>query len=169
MSVFKKTLIVLIVLGAISIIYLSWYAAKHSMEEARAFEVNEPDKQYHVLVATQGSSFKDSVVTKVIVKLKDLPVHIKVIDVSRLPEIIESEWTALLILHTWENFAAQQDVEAFLHRATTKNKMVVVATSGSGDEMIEGIDGITSASKPEEVDATANEIVKRVLAILNVV
>jgi hypothetical protein len=169
MSRGKKVFIVMVVFGAISIIYLTWYSAKHSMDEAQAFEVNAPGQLYRVLIATQGSKFKDAVVQKVVAHFKELSIHIKVVDVGQLPQVNEGEWSALVILHTWENFSPQEDVETFLSKSMAKNKIVVVATSGSGTEMMEGVDGITSASEPEEVEATASEIIKRVMTILNVV
>ena len=44
---------------------VTWYFAHYSMDEAKPFEVNAPSAREHVLIATQGSAFKDAVVGKV--------------------------------------------------------------------------------------------------------
>jgi hypothetical protein len=66
----QKKIIVFIILGALSIIFLSWYSAQHSMEEARPMEINDKGLPKRVLIATQGSKFKDAVVQETIGQLK---------------------------------------------------------------------------------------------------
>jgi hypothetical protein len=168
MKLFKKILIVLIILGALSIIFLSWYSAQHSMEEAKPMEINDKGLPQRVLIATQGSKFKDVVVQETIGQLKSLPVYIKVIDVGQLTSINESEWSVIVILHTWEYGKPQKNALDFVINSASKNKIVVLCTSGSGKEKMEGIDGITSASWPEEVIDSRDKIVNRIKSILNI-
>ncbi len=136
------------------------------MEVATSFEVNDPTYPNHILIATQGSDFKDSVVDQVISDLKTQPVYIKVIDVSELPSIQEGEWTLMIILHTWEYSKPQQDAKEFIGRITDKEKLIVLSTSGEGNCKIEGIDGISSASRPADVTIKAKEITRRVNDLL---
>jgi soluble P-type ATPase len=168
MKLLKKILIIFIILGALSIIFLSWYSAQHSMEEAMPMEINDKSLPQHVLIATQGSKFKNAVVQETIGQLKSLPVYIKVIDVGQLTSINESEWSVIVILHTWEYGKPQKNVLDFVINSTSKNKIVVLCTSGSGKEKMEGIDGITSASWPEEVIDSSDKIVNRIKSILNI-
>lgn len=166
MKLIKKIAIILIIFGAISIIFLTWYSVQHKMDEALTYEINEKTLKQHVLIATQGSKFKDAVVGGVVAELKTLPVYIKVVDVSQLAYINESEWSAIVILHTWENFKPQKDAREFIERSASRDKLIVLSTSGSGTEMIEDVDGITSASLPEEVTSNADTIVARVKTLL---
>ena len=168
MKLLKKVIIVFIILGALSIIFLTWYSVQHSMEEAKPFEVNDKGLSQRVLIATQGSKFKDVIVQETIGQLKSLPIYIKVVDVGQLTNVNESEWSAIVILHTWEYGKPQKDALDFVQRASSKNKVIVLCTSGSGKEKMEGIDGITSASWPEEVIDKRDEIVLRVKSILNI-
>jgi hypothetical protein len=167
MKSFKKILIVFIILGALSIIFLSWYSAQHSMEEAMPMEINDKGLPQHVLIATQGSKFKNAVVQETIGQLKSLPVYIKVVDVGQLTNVNEAEWSAIVILHTWEYGKPQKNALDFVVNSSSKNKIVVLCTSGSGREKMEGIDGITSASWPEEIINSRDQVVNRVKAILN--
>jgi hypothetical protein len=136
------------------------------MEVASAFEVNDPAYPLHILIATQGSDFKDSVVSGVISDLRSKPLYIKVIDVSELSSIKEQEWTSMIILHTWEYSKPQQDAKDFIERIKDKKKLVVLTTSGEGSFKINDIDGITSASRPADITNNSKEITRRVNALL---
>jgi hypothetical protein len=168
MKLLKKILIVFIIFGALSIIFLTWYSVQHSMEEALPMEINDKGLSQRVLIATQGSKFKNVVVEETIGRLKSLPIYIKVVDVGQLTNVNESEWAAIVILHTWEYSKPQKDASAFMKRVSSKNRVIVLSTSGSGKEKIEGFDGITSASVMEETTTKTDQIVIRVKAILNI-
>ena len=142
------------------------FVACNTMHEAKSFEVNDPSVREHVLIATQGSAFKDAVVQGVVARLKTRPAYIKVIDVGQLPNVHESEWNAIVLLHTWEMSKPPASVRAFVDRDQAKDKLVVLATSGNGTHHIEGVDTITSASSNEVVPARVDEIVRRVETIL---
>jgi len=71
------------------------------MDVAESFEVNTPKSEIRVLIATQGSEFKDAVVAGVVDHLKRKGAYIKVIDVSALPQVNENKWNAVVVLHTW--------------------------------------------------------------------
>jgi len=136
------------------------------MQIASTFEVNDPTYPLHILIATQGSDFKDSVVSGVINDLKSKPLYIKVVDVSELSSIKEEEWTSMIILHTWEYSRPQQDAKDFIERIKDKKKLIVLTTSGEGSFKINGIDGITSASRPADITIKRNEITRRVNDLL---
>jgi hypothetical protein len=152
----------------IILLCMVWYKQTYSMKVAEAFDVNNPSSKDHILIATQGSEFKDSVVRQVVSTLKAKSVYIKVIDVSDLPGVKEADWTAIVILHTWENWKPQKDVKLFIEQINDKQRLIVLATSGQGNYRIEGIDAITSASKLTEVASKSEEITKRVERLLNV-
>jgi hypothetical protein len=163
----NKIGIVFIVLGAVSIIYLSWYSVQHTMDEVRPYEINDPHLTHHILIATQGSEFKDALVHEVIKRLQSQPVYIRVIDVAALSNMRESEWSAIVILHTWENWKPQRDAQFFVDHAESRDKIIMLSTSGSGSRKMKTIDGITAASEMNEVSAKAKEIVTRIQNILN--
>jgi hypothetical protein len=168
MTIIKKVAVVFVIFGAISIIFLTWYSVQHRMDEVGSFDINEKGLKHKVLIATQGSEYKDSVVNQIIEELRTIPIYLKVIDIRQLPLIHEREWSAIVILHAWENSNPQKDAEEFIQRASSKNKIIVVSTSERGDETIEGIDGITSASLIEQIPANARDIVHRVKLVLNI-
>lgn len=150
----------------ILIVMMVWYLATHSMKEAEPFEVNASTQPHHVLVATQGSTYKDTVIQLVIEKLREEPVYIKVVDVSALPGIREGDWTAMVILHTWEYSKPQSHARAFVDSVKSKEKLVVLTTSGEGSYTLNEVDGISSASQLSDASEKAEEITNRIKKLI---
>ncbi len=166
MKTWKKVVLAILVVPIAVLAYGTWYLARYSMHEARPFEVNDPTAREHVLVATQGSAFKDAVVEGVVERLKTRPAYVKVIDVGQLSSVRESDWNAIVVLHTWEMSKPPDAVRAFFDRAASRDKLVVLATSGEGNQHVAGVDTITSASSKSDVPARVDEIIRRVERIL---
>lgn len=143
-----------------------WYKQTYSMRPARQFEINAITLPHHILIATQGSNFKDSVVQTVIATLKNKPLYIKVIDISSLPIIDENEWNAIVILHTWEFSKPPEPAKHFIDSVRDRDKLIVLSTSGDGNFKIQNIDGITSASKLNDIPVKSQEILSRINKIL---
>jgi hypothetical protein len=144
---------------------MTWYKIQYSMDVAREFLVNDPSLESRVLIATQGSEFKDSVVNGVVRELRPMSVHLKVIDIGSLVEINQDEWTAIVIIHTWEVGEAPRVVREFVEMKR-KDNLVVLATSGDGGYKLDGMDGITSASLLSDVHRSVGEVVTRVKRII---
>ena len=166
MARWKKIGAWILALLLIFLLFMTWYKQTYSMKAAKPFEVNSPSSKDHILIATQGSKFKDSVVYEVIDELKTKSIYIRVIDVSDLTTVKEGDWTAIIILHTWENWKPQKDAKLFIQQIKDKQKLIVLATSGQGNYTIEDIDGITSASKLTDVSDKAKELTERVTKLL---
>jgi hypothetical protein len=136
------------------------------MEPVEPFAINDPGLEHRVLIATQGSAYKDAIVAGLVADLKTRPVYIRVIDVSALPEIREQDWSAIVVIHNWENWKPQPDAAAFINHVRDRHKLIVLSTSGDGDMKIEGLDAITSASRMNEVPTHVAEIIKRINLLL---
>lgn len=145
---------------------LSWYRYHYSMTVVAGFEVNAPELDQRVLIATQGSRFKDAVVDALVERIRRQPVHIKVIDVSELADVDEMEWTALVILHTWETWRPPLQAKHFIRRLNAPEKVVVVSTSASGDAGMENVDAITAASEMDEIPITVDAVMARLEPLL---
>ncbi len=165
MTILKRIGIVVSVLLILFVAFAFWYRATYSMETVTGFEVNA-NSQQRVLIATQGSKFKEAVVNRLVEQLKARPVNIKVIDVSDLSTIHESDWNAIVIIHTWEYSKPPKAVQEFADRIRSKGNVVVLTTSGDGDYKLEGFDAISSASKLSEVNDTADQLVNKIDKIL---
>lgn len=155
--------------GAVVLLFylgLSWYKYHYSMEVIEGFEVNAPELDQRLLIASQGSRFKNAVVAALVEQLRQRPIHIKVIDVSQLPAVDEEEWTALVLLHTWETWRPPLVAKHFVRQLNAPEKVIVVSTSASGEEKLEGVDAVTASSKMEEVPAAVDVVMARLEPLL---
>lgn len=142
------------------------YRQRHSMKVAPAFTVGEVSEPRHILIATQGSAFKEALVNGIVSYLKARGAYIAVVDVSALPSVHENEWEAIVIINTWEFGQPQQDAMAFVNRVQDKGKLIDVTTSGSGQQVIIGIDAISAASVIRDEHAPLAEVTARLDALL---
>jgi hypothetical protein len=162
----RKLLLAAATLVVASIAFAGWYRFHYSMDAVRGYEVNDPGAARRVLIATQGSEFKDAVVAGVIAHLKARSVYVKVIDVSSLADVNEDNWNAIVLVHTWEMRKPPAAVKQFMDRTRDARKIVDLTTSGSGDFKLEGVDAISTASVVADAPARAAEVARKVDDIL---
>lgn len=161
---------VLISVGAVAVLILgfaAWYRIHFSMAPAQAFEAPGAASGPRVLIATQGSSFKDSVVAGVVEHLKTRQAYVRVIDISGLARENAAEWNAIVVLHTWEMGKPPAAAKAFIEGLADRRSLVVLATSGAGNFKMEGVDTISTASRMEDVPARVTAIDAKIDAILD--
>jgi len=136
------------------------------MGVAQSFAVGDTSVPQHILIATQGSPFKDALVAGIIDYLRPRGVYVKVIDVTALVGIQPRDWTGIIVVNTWEFHKPQADAKAFIDHVQDKTKLIVVMTSGSGQAKIPGVDVISAASVVTDVPARLAQIRPRLDAVL---
>lgn len=166
MSVRKKILAGVAIVVVAFVAPMIWYLLHHSMHPARSFEVNSPAASQKVLIASQGSAFKDSLVAGIVAHLRERQVYVRVVDVSTLPTIRETDWNAIVLIHTWEMEKPQPNAKKFLDQTRDLRKVLVLTTSGAGTRKMEGVDAISSASEMIDVPKRVTEIDTRLDKIL---
>lgn len=158
----------LLAIGALILIFALWYKAEYSMDKAEEFQVNSPDFNNKLLIASQGSAFKKALTQHVIDNFKQDSIFINVIDVSSLSKISPTNYNAILLIHTWENWKPPIDIEEFINNSILyKNKIIVFTTSGQGTFKMNEVDAITGESKLEDVAAFSNVIIEKLTPLLN--
>lgn len=154
--------VIIIVMG-----FMLYYLLTNSMYEAESYTVNDATLSTSVIIATQGSEFKDLLTKKIVAHYKPMSVYLEVIDVSKLYALAPEKHNAIVIMHTWEYGEAPQDVKLFLkNNAAFIPKIIVVTTSGDGDAHNKDIDAITGESNLETVNTMAGEIIEKIDLIL---
>ena len=103
---------------------------------------------------------------KIVAAFRDDPVYIRVTDIANLEEVEESEWTAIVLIHTWENWNPPVAIEVFVKRVGDLDKVVVLTTSGQGEAHMEEVDALTSASVMTFMPQDADAIIKQVQVLL---
>jgi len=129
---------------------------------AQTYEYAGPDPGKKILIASQGSSFKEKLVQTIFDSLKYSSGHIKVIDVGRLEETDAAYWDKILIVNTFM-VRLNSDVNEFIQKISEPDKVLIFITSGGADWRPEPklkIDALTSASRIEEIDDLRRAIIE---------
>jgi hypothetical protein len=165
----KSHKLVIIVIGLLLLLLsgsLYGYFRRHGMAPAASYEKGAPTLPQRVLVATQGSAFKDRLVSTLVAEIERRPAHVKVIDVAGLGSIDGAGWNAIVIVHTWEFGKPPRVVSDFVARLADPSRVIDITTSGSGREKLPGVDVISSASVIDDVPGMVAQISSKIDARL---
>ncbi len=163
----QKLGLITLLLLVIFLIFLAWYKHTYSMGIAQSSEVNSPDLERKLLIGTQGSDFKDSVVTGILNHFRSDSIYIKVVDVSALENVDSSIFDAIVLIHTWEIGKPPESVQVFINKNYgLKNKVVVLTTSGEGSEKMDEVDAITGESVLEDAPLFTDKIIQKLNPLL---
>lgn len=167
MNIYKKIGGALLLFLGLLFILAMWYKYAFSMDEATPLEINAPSLEQKVLIATQGSEFKDKVVFHLTQYYKVQSVYASIIDVKSLKNVHPEEYSAIIVIHTWEYGKPPQVVQEFIDRTKVyEEKIVVLTTSGEGTYKMEGVDAITGESILLNADTFSEKIIEKVDEIL---
>ena len=170
MKIFKRVLIVLGALVILMVAVFGIYLLMNRQSVAEHFEVGSADASSKILIATQGSEYKDLMVDTLTARLKGEDVYISVIDISGLKEIDQKDWDAEIIIHTTEGWKLPDPVKEYLDRIENAEEIILLITSGDGGWKPEEckVDVLTSASQVSDIQEKANSIEKKVNSLLTV-
>jgi len=143
------------------------YLQRHAMQPVPERELGTRGGGPAVLVAAQGSPYKDAVADTLIRHLREKPAYVRVEDVSQLPLVDERDWDAIVLLHSWQRWQPPPVVQEFVERLKDRRKLVVLTTSGSGESRMACVDAVTSASEVSRAHGDAEELLHRVDQILS--
>ncbi|MCU0356413.1 MAG: hypothetical protein MUE95_02420 [Cyclobacteriaceae bacterium] len=120
-----------------------------------------------VLLVAQQTDYKKEVIQFLKDYYAGKSVYTEVLEFSKLNTVKESEWNAIVILQTWEDFDPQPEIISLVNKANPKDKVIVLTTSDTGEEKLSGVDAISSASMKMMASYAAEKIVARVDKLLS--
>ncbi|MEW7290025.1 hypothetical protein [Aquimarina sp. 2304DJ70-9] len=164
-----KRILILVVGSAIVLfaVFWGWYEYTYSMDTVIPFEVNNPNLETKVLIASQGSKFKDSLVQGVLRHYEKDTIYFKVIDVYTLFTVNIDKWDALLIINSWEYGSPPRNVKKFIKNYPDQlDKLIILSTVGSSNIALEDVDVISGESIIEKTSHYTNVLVKRLDKII---
>ncbi len=164
----KLAIITLLFIGTL-IIFFIWHNQTYSIEAVWTSEINSSGLERKLLIATQGSPFKDSVTAGVLGRYKSRAVVVEVMDVTALENTDAADFDAILIIHRWEAGAPSETVQSFIDKnSDLSNRIVVLTTSWNGLEKMENVDAVTGASVLEDVPILIDSIIIKLQPLLKV-
>ena len=169
MKGYKKILVIFFGVIVAFFLFLLWYQNRYAMDVVSPYSINQIAFEKKLLIAAQGSSFKDEVASGIVHSFKSDSIYIEVLDIKELQEISPEDFDAIVIMHTWEYGKPPIAVKEFIYRTEKyKNRIVVVTTSGEGSYKMENVDAIAGESILEDTPVFVDEIIRRLTPLLKV-
>lgn len=137
-----------------------------SVPEVRHVVVNA---RYSLLIASDASEFKDAVRSRVFDHFRDHS-NVEVVNISRLNKIQAGDFDAVLIMDTclgWSHF--NPSMKAFLDGVEDPGRIILFLTVDDTEWAFtyQGVDAITAASRMEDEERVAAELIKEIDRILH--
>ena len=113
------------------------------------FQVGHIKAENKILIASQGSEFKNNLVENLVGQLNGTQNYFSIIDCTALGNEDEDNWDAVIIIHTMQIHHMPEEAKTFLSEVVDISKVLLVSTSGGGDDVVEdfNVDAISSASR----------------------
>ncbi|KPJ87025.1 MAG: hypothetical protein AMS17_09820 [Spirochaetes bacterium DG_61] len=125
-------------------------------------------EEKRVLIVSQSSEFKESVVAFLQEEMNESGIAFTVKGISALGNVREGEWDAIVILHAVKMGKINKHVRRYLDKIDDFNRVIVLTTYGTKDPVPSkyGINSISAASKKEQVKTLTSDIKNRLQEIL---
>jgi hypothetical protein len=119
-----------------------------------------------ILIILQKTMYKSELARILSEHYSSASVYTEVANFNILPVVNPGEWSAVIILQSWEDWQPQPEITSLIKRSDPTEKIVVVTTSDTGQEKLEGIDAISSASMVDHAHGTADKVIARIDKLL---
>lgn len=167
MKRYKKIIAILLGLIGAFLLFITWYQYQYAMDVAESYQVNAANLETKLLIATQGSEFKKTITEGIITHFEKDSVFIEVIDITSLERINPKVYTAIVLIHTWENWKPPAEIESFIEESKAyKEKIIVMTTSGEGSYKMKEVDAIVGESILLDATSVTDKIITRITTIL---
>ncbi len=128
---------------------------------ANSYTINQKEKaQSKVLILTQQSHFKDSVMAKVKDTFEGQPLFIQVQDISTIDNVKQKDWDRILLITTVQSSDLPEKAVHFIKKEANFSKvhLFVTADSGRWPKKPKEVDVVTTTSKKSNIDTFSNAI-----------
>ncbi|MBU1078605.1 MAG: hypothetical protein KKH98_15000 [Spirochaetes bacterium] len=148
----KKIIVFIIIVLLVSI------NCARNLKEA---EYGDKSLDKKVLIAGNRSEYKNEIIKRITDVLNKEGYYFSVIPLSDLDETDTSPFGAVLLINTYRMGKIDGDVQDYLSKDPANKKVIVFTTAGTEDLSVNlKVDTITSASKKENINIQADQIIK---------
>jgi hypothetical protein len=149
------------------------FSIPHLFWKEKAIEPSElhgPNLEKKVLIASPASEFKAAVVARIKEEFKNDSIYIKVTGLIGMQSEPAGKYAAIVIINTCMGWNMDPAVHAFLKKHPEKYPLIILTTSGKGTwaprQKKPLFDAVSSASKKNVADATAQAIIVKIRTIM---
>jgi len=126
----------------------------------KTIERGNPRAATRVLIASEASDFKQAVIEQVVTGFAKDDLFFKITGLQNLADETASGYTAVIMINSCVAWQLNPRVNAFIKKTDRLEKIILLTTAGDQDWQpgVEGIDAITAASIPADIERTAEKI-----------
>lgn len=163
-----KNISILLLLGILLVLsYFQWFYDPCANGNTKGFINTSSQPEYSVVIANEGSNFKDSIASILVRHFENESVQVKVIPLSSLSKVEPKDFSAVVIIHSLYTRNPPPEVAHYIkNQSACLDKIVVMTISSNGTYKMDDVDAITGASKIKEVTMYANKIIAKLNPIL---
>ena len=168
-KIFKILLSIISGIVTVVFILVGTYIIVNIQGVIEPFQVGNPDAAHKILIASQGSEFKDSILKNLVQELETENNYLYIVDCTKLNDENNADWDAIIIIHSAQVHKMPKDAELFLKQSVDLSNVILVSTSGAGDDKIEGfeVDAISTASRISIAHKIINWLLPKIESKLN--
>lgn len=136
----------IVIVAAVIGLFLYFQWQRTNQEDISPYSINSDDGGNRVLIATQKSGYKDSVMAEIADHYQGEDIYISVIDVTQLSTVKPADWDKIVIFSAIKVYQFHPSVKEFLDRQSDNGKIFLYNTSDGSRMQYDDIDTVTSAS-----------------------
>jgi len=135
----------------------------------KTVEFGNPRAAMRVLIASEASDFKKAVIDQVVAGYDRKDLYFKVTDLQNLADETASDFAAVIIINSCVAWQLNPRVNAFLNKTEMPANIILLTTAGDQDWLagIDGVDAITAASLPADIERTAEKLKVKLGALIH--
>jgi hypothetical protein len=138
-----------------------------------SFELHSSAMGKKILLSSSDSDFKSAVIGRIREAFKNDSVFVKAVGLGLLEREDPGLFSAFVLMNTCVAWRMDPHVDKFIRKhPDLQPRMIVLFTSGDGDWKPDlskiRVDAVTSASKTERLDETAEKMIARLRSLLSV-
>ena len=135
----------------------------------KTIEHGDPGADTRVLIASEASDFKQAVIEQVVARFQNEGLFFKITDLQNLADERTNAYAAVIIINSCVAWQLNPKVNAFIKTADSLEKVILLTTAGDQDWQpgVEGVDAITAASMPADVETIADKINAKLGALIH--
>ncbi len=137
-------------------------------DDVQSFEMEGKPGCARVLLASRTSGFKDALIAELRTSLAHDGASLKVIGIGQLGDVNAEQYDAMVVVGSCIAWGLDNNVQAFLDGQKDRSKIILLVTSGDGKWVPDGkkldVDAVSSASRADEIETVAYEVLNRIHA-----
>ena len=132
--------------------------------------VGESSSQERILIASQGTEFKNAVTESIATEFGKDGVCVEIVDVSNLSAVKTGTYSVFVIMNDYTWFSMDGDVKDFLEsiKEHERKKLVLLITAGTPSSIDDDlqVDAVTCESEPSDIQSVSEKVKDRIRSVL---